>query len=891
MSDGLKGCITAAASAAHRFCSDRSEDNERLLNHHLKDLIQFTATVDPSARLSIKNLHLCELLHYCSLLLNENPSWAISRSRLHLFLFNIAFHNVSLRKYLAADLQICESVFECLKLSLQEQLGPQNLVDVLRLLQVLTYERSAVLGVWTNSLISFLLSEIICDDEPQWLPYCMAILCNLAARSKSVCLRIGRSVSLFVHSSYKAFSRKLLQLLAHDSRTVVIACLVLVGFLEEKLRDTIFCARNIPQTFQCVFNVLILGDHLMTRCIAVDLLKRLVFCESSSVSSSLTLTSTGKDLASYSYFEKTIQLVATLLIQIDPRTEESFKVYDLFLALCSVPQLRSAVAHAILHCHSNEEKPATPLLAICDTAGLSFDEAIEPEVPLKAIRLLICLLQELVESTGRVEDVVPIAHILQLVENNVKTAIETVSDSVKFQCQRITEGLRLAEIVSTDEDIRVCLLEVVNAALCSHIIESQIISNPVITYIRQPESLRTEPLPEWCNDGVAIVLELMRILISLKDYSKSHKDLYLKVLKDDRLIPFIAYAIAHGNAELTHKALLLFVHCSQFHTFPTKWLGDLVATCRKKKSIVCASRDNYLPKGSSEYCLNISVDDTSTVHKKPLNDLSTKDDRVIQFSEISDNIHQKNELPGFDTLRLLSINEKKIQNMKNRERELEDLLAKKEEALRESELLRNRNNQENENEIASLRDAIVVSKKKIEDLDKLLISLRTEKQNVEEICESYKKTVEKKEEEVLSLTDEYDSLKKVAQEKNVLQEENNSERELATLMKSRYDELRKNFALTSNALIEKDKQCAQLMNEHKNMEHDLMIKKSENIEVCENLKRLEKEMMDIRNSKNSEIKHLQDLVDEKVKEIECLNKELQKVLKFKSNMLRMMDEI
>lgn len=44
------------------------------------------------------------------------------------------------------------------------------------------------------------------------------------------------------------------------------------------------------------------------------------------VSSLPTITSTGKDLASYSYFESTIQNVAGLFVQIDPRTEESLKV-------------------------------------------------------------------------------------------------------------------------------------------------------------------------------------------------------------------------------------------------------------------------------------------------------------------------------------------------------------------------------------------------------------------------------------------------------------------------------------------------------------------------------------------------------------------------------------
>lgn len=94
------------------------------------------------------------------------------------------------------------------------------------------------------------------EIEVEWLPYCMAILCNLARRSKSVCGRIKKSVwfaFLFMHtciilssidsrtfqSSYKAFSRRVIKLLSHDSRIVVVSSLVLVGYLEEKVRDMV----------------------------------------------------------------------------------------------------------------------------------------------------------------------------------------------------------------------------------------------------------------------------------------------------------------------------------------------------------------------------------------------------------------------------------------------------------------------------------------------------------------------------------------------------------------------------------------------------------------------------------------------------------------------------
>lgn len=51
--------------------------------------------------------------------------------------------------------------------------------------------------------------------------------------------------------------------------------------------------------------------------------------------------------------------------------------------------------------------------------------------------------------------------------------------------------------VLNDDKIRTSLLEVVTAPLCSHIIESQMISNTVVTYVGQPAIQRNGSLPEW----------------------------------------------------------------------------------------------------------------------------------------------------------------------------------------------------------------------------------------------------------------------------------------------------------------------------------------------------------------------------------------------------------
>ncbi|KIH45575.1 hypothetical protein ANCDUO_24384 [Ancylostoma duodenale] len=213
----MDAALSRAVAAAARYVADSNSDNTAVFEDSLKNLIRHLDGVDPTGRLSLSNQFVTELLDYSPHILAANTSSAPTRSKLLRLLFSLALYNVRIRRYLCSDLHLCGPVFDCLKMSLKEQLGPQNLIDILRLLQ----------------------------------------------------------------SSYKAFSRRVIKLLSHDSRIVVVSSLVLVGYLEEKVRDMVYCSQNIHETFQCVFNVLIMGDSdcLMTRHIASDLLRRLVVSE------------------------------------------------------------------------------------------------------------------------------------------------------------------------------------------------------------------------------------------------------------------------------------------------------------------------------------------------------------------------------------------------------------------------------------------------------------------------------------------------------------------------------------------------------------------------------------------------------------------------------------
>ncbi|KAF8363992.1 hypothetical protein PRIPAC_90915, partial [Pristionchus pacificus] len=777
----LESLFQKAVQSASRFYSDPSSDNTTKLDQSLLEVIRSISSVDPTARLTLNQSSLNELLNYVPILLSSSSTNAITRSKLLRLLFNLGQYNVSLRRYMAADLQLCGPVFECLKQSLKEQLGPQNMIDILRLLQVLTYEKTFTLGIWTNELISFLLKELSMEVEMEWLPYSMAILCNLATRSKSLSQRIRKS------SSYKEFARRLTKLLQHDSRIVVVSSLVLIGFLEEKLRELIYCPQNIAQTFQCVFNVLILGDTLMTRHIAADLLKRLVVSETPSVSSTPTLSSTGKDLMNYSYFTRCLQQTADLLVRADPRTEESTKIYDVLLALCSVPSMRSTVCLAILNATPTEDRLTTPLLSIAGTARKSFEEAIDPTVPLKALRLLNYLLKEAVESNRKLSSLIPEDRLLSIIDCAVKTPIQTSDPHVISQCARITEGLRLAEGISGDDSLRSRLLiEVLPSPLCAHLMETQFLSNPVVLFMAKPPSMRSpEGIPEWSMEGVSIVVELIRVLATFKDYSKAHKVQYWSSLKDDRLIPFLAFSISRGSPSIVNQALVLYTHCAQNHEFASQNLADLVSSCTIEGDHPSTSKGEMNGKKERGRRSNsIEERDHKRLNEKDLYSNSNGERSKSELDELIVALKNGLDLKNPKTSDLLAAYENKLAMIQMREQELERLVSTKDAALQQSERLR-------------IQYAASGGRSSDTDLSRIR-SLVADCEELKEEKEKIEGEMEKKEKEIIE----------VRKEKQLVLREVEEEKGLNSTLRKNIDEFKAKMEKMSKAVLQLQEQVA-----------------------------------------------------------------------------------
>lgn len=661
--------FTLATTSAARYVSNSSSDNTTRLDEALNGMIRHVADVDRATRLTLRNRQLKEFLEYTPVILNASTTNIVTRSKFYRLLFSIAHHNIPIRRFMAGELRLLGAVFSCLKASLKEELGPQNMIDILRLLQVLSYEKNVPLEHWANELISFLMQEVIRDPEPEWMPYCIAILCNLASASKSACKRIK------ISTSYKKFSRQLMKLLQHNARIIVVSSLVLIGYLDEKVRDMVYCTENVHDTFMCTFNVLTIGDDecMMTRQIAADLLRRLVVSESSASPGVPTLASTGKNVLNYGFFIGSIQQTARLLVTLDPRTEESSKIYDLLLAFCSLQQLRGPVCQAIIRCQPTETQLTTPIMAIADTASLppsKFGESNE-NASLKALKLLSNLLKECIEPQEQMPDIgIPRGQLIELISASLDEKADT-GENLSDQIQKIQLGLRLAEVLSHDEQCRNSLLTVCTAQLCHQIANWQFSRNPIVAYLTKQPKERTETLePHWTSYGIGIILELCRLLAVLKDHSKVHKDQYWQLLKDERIIPFLAYGNVYGDPETVQQVFLTYSHCAQVPAFPNHILSEMVASCHSTSSTTATSSSSNLnsQKESPDERRRQDSEDRGS------GEVFFTDERSSQ--KALDELLRKVTLEGMPlkdakTKEVMAAYERKIQILQLREKELE----------------------------------------------------------------------------------------------------------------------------------------------------------------------------------------------------------------------------
>uniref|UniRef100_A0A915DRE9 Uncharacterized protein n=1 Tax=Ditylenchus dipsaci TaxID=166011 RepID=A0A915DRE9_9BILA len=245
-----------------------------------------------------------------------------------------------------------------------------------------------------------------------------------------------------------------------------------------------------------------------------------------------------------------------------------------------------------------------------------------------------------------------------------------------------------------------------------------------------------------------------------QDFSKAHKDLYWRTLKDERIIPFVAFAISYGSNEMVYDAFVLFTHCAQVQEFPIHLLANLTSVANKRSTNLEVSHES-LPRNGHRLSLESSLD-MATLYEIPSQNGSS-------FSNIEELLEQMKKGTNMNDLH------------KNREMELEKLITLKEQALSQSEHMRITKRDRNSSEVENLRLLL-------HDLENKNTGRDEEKDG--------------RRHEFLKIDFE-SKYRELEQEKKQLTDENDKERDLHAVLRKRFDDITQKFDLATTTIFEK----------------------------------------------------------------------------------------